>query len=255
MKKVLYFIAAVAVLASSFACQKNDKEKIDDQTGTSTRIAQLRDAWDWWDFVYDANGVLTKVDRDNGDRVWNFAWSGKTATVTGRDDFSFTLGDNGMIATLNWKDNSVYTYTYDQDGHMTEAKKDGAVVSTIEITNGNITKITEGEQVITFEYGSEENVYGIQHQYQDDFNVMLPKWYRFLIESGMLGKASKNVPTSFTKDGDKICDYVFETVVGGKEDGFLEGKNYIIMKTKKKPEDEEGKVVHKYCFEEYTPAK
>ncbi|MBQ7194887.1 MAG: DUF4595 domain-containing protein [Bacteroidales bacterium] len=257
MKKVLYFISAIALMATAIACGDNKgPDKIDDETGVAYRISQLRDAWDWWDFVYNENGQIIKVDRDNGDRVWNFAWNGKTATITGRDEFNFVLGDNGMIATLNWKDGSVYTFTYDKDGYLTQSKKDGAVVSTITVTNGNITKVVEGETTMEFEYGTVENKYGIQHFYQDEFNVLYPKWYRFIIESGLLGKASKNVATKFKMDGTEICpiECSVETPTEAS-DGYVAGKEYTIVKGKKAPTDEMGKVIHKYLFEEYTPAK
>lgn len=240
MKKLLYFFSVIALMTVAASCEPNDDPNnvIDDTTTTTTfRIKQLRDAWDWWDFIYE-DGKIVKVDRDNGDRVWNFAWTGNTCAVTGRDEFSFELGDNGMISKLNFK--GEYTYTYDKDGHMTEAKKDGAVVSTIVITDGNITKITEGDNVCEFEYGSEVNDKGIQHQYQDEYNEMLPKWYRFMIESGLLGKPSAKVPTTFTYNGEKVCDYVFETEK-------IEDVDYIVMKTAKVGGKEQ---IHKYLFEE-----
>ena len=268
MKKVLYFISAIAVMACAIACGDNKgPDKIDDQTGTSYRISQLRDAWDWWDYVYNDKGQIIKVDRDKGDRVWEIAWNDKTATVTGRDNFSFVLGDNGMIATLNWKDGSVYTFTYDKDGYLTQSKKDGTVNGTFTITGGNVTKIVEGENTLDFTYGTTENVYGIQYQYQDDHNMFYPKWYRYIIESGLLGKAPKNVPATFTLNGTKICDYVIEKYTPKTGDidadygepvetkGWIIGKEYTILKTKHLDGDKIKDCVHKYLFETYTPAK
>ena len=255
MNKVLYFIASVAVLASAFACKPDDKDKIDDQTGTKTRIAQLCDQWDWWDFVYDANGKIEKVDRGNGDRVWNFAWTGNNCAVTGRDEFTFTLGANGMISTLNFK--GVYTYTYDADGHMTEAKKDGAVVSTITITDGNITKVVEGENTFVFTYTANDNVNGIQMHYQDRLNAMLPSWYRFMIESGLMGKASAKIPATLTVNGTKVCDYSVETRRATEAEmkdnaGISNEKDYVFLSGKEMKSD--GSLTdafHCYTFEEY----
>ena len=270
MKKVLYFISAIAVMACAIACGDNKgPDKIDDQTGKITRISQLRDKWDYWDFVYNEKDQIVKVDRDNGDRVWNIAWNDKTASVTGRDEFSFVLGDNGMISTLTWKDGTAYSFTYDKDGYLTQSKKGDAVNGTFTITGGNVTKIVEGENTFEFTYGSDLNANGIQVQYQDEYNKFYPTWYRFIIESGLLGKAPKNMPTSFKYNGTKICDYVFEHITfkaGDKETpdddktveqrGYVLGKEYTIMKTGHLNDKAELKEdIHKYVFEEYKPAK
>ena len=212
----------------------------------------MRDKWDWWDFVYGEDGKITKVDRCNGGRVWDFAWNGNKCNVTGYKAFNFEVGTNGMISTLNWGDD-VYTFTYDANGYMTQSKLGNDVVSTITVANGNITKIVEGENTCEFVYGTEENVNGIQYQYQDEYNKMIPGWYRFLIESGLFGKAPKNVPTSFSYNGTKVCDYAFETETPQEEkDGWKVGVAYIVMKTAHINGSGETKEdIHKYAFEEY----
>ena len=92
-----------------------------------------------------------------------------------------------------------------------------------------------------------------QKAFQDEYNKMIPGWYRFLIDSGLFGKAPKNVPTSFSYNGTKVCDYAFETETPQEEkDGWKVGVAYIVMKTAHINGSGETKEdIHKYAFEEY----
>ena len=254
MKKFLFF-SLIALAALTVSCKKDNKDIIDDEPDAPKveRFAQLRDKWDWWDFSYNADGKVVKIDRGNGDRVWNFAWNGNNCEVTGKDTYSIELGSNGMVSKLT-AGSDVRTYTYDANGYLKEVKLGDNVVATITVTNGNITKVVEGEDTWDYTYGSEDNSKGYQIWYQDRDGNIIPSWHRFLIETGMFGKASAKLPTSYSKNGTKVADYVIETSTGAQEAekeedekakaSYLEG-NYTIV-TGDVNEDE----IHKYIWAE-----
>ena len=231
MKKILYFIAALSVAALLFSCDKDKKGKIDDEEEAVNiewrgKIDRLKDAWDQWDFTYNENGAITKVVRAADDpKVWNFDWNGNNyissnAAISGEDEMTITTNDKGAITSLV-KGEDTYTYTYDANGIMTEAKKNGAVVMRVTVENGNIKEYThygEDDTKFEFEYGTEANAEGFMLHWFDQYIFKpYPSWHRFLVEGGLFGKGPAKRPVSVTINENTKYDYAYEKVI---EDGY-----------------------------------
>lgn len=70
---------------------------------TVYRIATFADDWDKWYYEYNDNGTVKRVYRLNGeelDREWLFAYDGNSVTVTGKNAYTMTLNSQGYVATL-----------------------------------------------------------------------------------------------------------------------------------------------------------
>lgn len=231
MKKILYFIAALSVAALLFSCDKDKKGKIDDEDAVKIEwrgvIERLADAWDYWDFTYNANGAITKVDRDNGDKIWNFDWNGNNyissnAAISGQDEMTINTNDKGAITSLV-KGEDTYAYTYDANGIMTEAKKNGYLMMKVTVSNGNITKLEHygegGTTTFEFEYGTEDNAEGFMlHWFDQYIDKAYPSWHRFLVEGGLFGKGPAKRPVSVKID-DVSYDFAYDApaIVDGYE--------------------------------------
>ena len=72
---------------------------------------------------------LKRVYKLNGeelDREWLFAYDGNSVTVTGKNAYTMTLNSQGYVATFVDGSNT-YEYTYDENGYMTKAVKKMAI--------------------------------------------------------------------------------------------------------------------------------
>ena len=104
-------------------------------------------------------------------------------------------------------DTYLYTYT---NGILTQVKKNGTVVTTITVSNGNITKVVDGENTLEFEYGDEDNVNGFMlHWLDQKIGSAYPSWRRFLVEGGMFGKGPAKCPVSVKINGESY-DYAYD---------------------------------------------
>ena len=216
MKKFLFF-SLIALAALTVSCKKDDNKKIDDDATPIEwrgRIDRLADAWDHWDFTYNDNGTIRKVDRDEGDKVWNFDWAGNgtlEAGVSGQDQMNIYRNTDGTISSITLgSDTWTYTYT---NGILTEAKKNGTVILTVTVSGGNITKVEEwGEDntKLEYEYGTEDNPNGFMLHWLDQYITnSYPKWHRFLVEGGLFGKGPAKRPIAVTCNGTRY-EYAYE---------------------------------------------
>lgn len=179
---------------------------------TVYRIATFADDWDKWYYEYNDNGTVKRVYRLNGEeleREWLFAYDGNNITVTGRDSYSMTLNDQGYVATFVDGSNT-YEYTYDENGYMTKVEKNGNIASNITIENGNImqwTRFSDGvEQFKVQSYSAVPNVSGAHCIYTESSGAS-----RWLVETGLFGKASANCHTSSGwQHSSSTATYTFE---------------------------------------------
>lgn len=227
MKKILLLIAALSVAMLFASCKKDENKKIDDEAGPNTAAAWneapfvwrgvidgLKDAWDFCEITYNENGTIKKVNRNDGERVWNWDWAGngtREAATSGYNEIHVYRNEDGTISSLSkGSDNYVYTYT---NGILTEAKKNGNVVTTITVSDGNITKVVDGENTLEFEYGNEDNVNGFMlHWLDQKISQAYPSWHRFLVEGGMFGKGPAKCPVSVKINGESY-DYAYDKPV------------------------------------------
>ncbi|WP_294471235.1 fibronectin type III domain-containing protein [uncultured Bacteroides sp.] len=179
---------------------------------TTYRIATFADDWDKWYYEYNDNGTVKRIYRlynEELDREWLFAYEGNTITVTGRDNYSMTLNEQGYVATFVSGSNT-YEYTYNEDGYMTKAEKNGNISSNIVIENGNImqwTRFSDGaEQFKVQTYSAIPNVGGAHCIYAEGSGPS-----RWLVETGLFGKASASCHTSSGWQHSSVAStYTFE---------------------------------------------
>ena len=161
--------------------------------GTSTTFTYSNS--DWKDELTAVNGTPLTYDENGnvltyGDK--SFIWN------TGRNLASIVDGDNE------------YRYTYDENGYMTKVEKNGNIASNITIENGNImqwTRFSDGvEQFKVQTYSAVPNVSGAHCIYAESSGAS-----RWLVETGLFGKASANCHTSSGwQHSSSTATYTFE---------------------------------------------
>ncbi|MDY3979161.1 MAG: DUF4595 domain-containing protein [Tidjanibacter sp.] len=216
MKKFLSFLAIAAMTAAvCVSCgDKNGGE--DPEPEVKVRIntySVLGDGWaDVYVFTWNADGKVSNVNRSNGDKVWDFVYSGNTATVTGPDgDFVLTLNANGYCTSMTDPWGDVRTYTYNADGQLTEVKKGADVKSTLTYEEGCLltwTRTKDGAlQTKTHTYSSKKNVAGIFNIIQEATDPANQWWYL----TGLFGKPSKNLcDSSKWNHSDAAATYTYD---------------------------------------------
>ena len=179
---------------------------------TIYRVATFADDWDKWYYEYNDNGTVKRVYRLTGDggldREWLFAYDGNKVNVTGKNTYSMTLNDQGYAAAFV-DGSTTYEYTYNEDGYMTQAKKNGSVTSNIVIEKGNImtwSKFSDGvEKFKIHTYSAVPNVGGAHCIYSESSGAG-----RWLVETGLFGKASAHCHTSGGWEGSASSVFTFE---------------------------------------------
>lgn len=197
MKKI-FGILAVAAMAMAFNTSCSEKEDNGGNggngNGVNVRIASWADDWDKYVYTFDDAGKVVKADRNDGERVWNFAYNGNVVEVTGYSAFTITIGANGYAS--EYKDEwDTFTYTYNNEGYVTQIKKNGEVCSNVTVVDGCITKWSKfedrDEDGVAEElwknhtYSSVKNVAGIHNIYAEKGAG------RWLQELGFFGKPTK----------------------------------------------------------------
>lgn len=215
MKKVLFAIAMIAVVAMS-GCTKPEPK-------IQKRLVMCGDEWDKYAFTYNADGKISVVNRNEGERTWTFTWNGNTATVAYvkegevKDPYTFTLGANGFVSTYTDTWGDVRNCTYDADGHLLKVDKAGDVKCNCVWKDGDLEKwsrFSDGaEQFKLQNFLVDENVGGIFPDATDKAGID-----RWMIELGLFGKPSKHLLDQATWDGSgAIAVQTYEK----DEDGFV----------------------------------
>ena len=165
MKKIFGILAAVAMVAAcNTSCSKSD----------------------------DNGGG--KVSRNNGEREWDFTYTGDKIEATGYSAFTITLGANGYAS--EYKDEwDTFTYTYDNNGYVTQVKKNGEVCANAVIEDGCITKWSKFEDRNEDGVAEEcwkEHIYSNMKNVAGIHNIYVEKGAgRWLQELGFFGKPTK----------------------------------------------------------------
>lgn len=189
--------AAATALSFATACSNDDENPGGSGSGdpqANVRIASWADDWDSYAYTFDADGKVTKVSRNNGEREWTFTYNGNKIEATGYSAFTITLGDNGYAS--EYKDEwDTFTYTYDADGYVTQVTRNGEVCANAVIQDGCILKWSKFED--RDEDGTPEE-YWKEHTYSNFPNVAgIHNIYvekgagRWLQELGFFGKPTK----------------------------------------------------------------
>ena len=195
MKKIIIAIAVLAVAALALSCEKIPEPKI------QKRLTLCGDQWDKYAFTYGADGKLTLVNRNEGERTWTFTWSGNVGTAKyvkdkeEKGNWTFTLGDNGYLSSLSNEWGDTWGFTYDASGYLTKivrVDKGNAVKTNCSWSNGDLKKWSrmtdDGEQWKIQSFLNDENVGGIFADACDKADVA-----RWIFELGFCGKPSKHL--------------------------------------------------------------
>ena len=217
MKKVLYAIAMIAVVALS-GCEKPEPK-------IEKRLTMCGDDWDKYAFTYGADGKVTLVNRNEGERTWTFTWNGNNATAAyvkegeAKGDWTFTFGANGFLTSQANEWGDTWGFTYDANGYLTKIERTdkGIVKANCVWEGGNLVKWSrmtdDGEQWKLQSFLAEENVAGIFPDACDKADV--PRW---MFELGWCGKPSAYLLDQATWEGSgAIAVQTYEK----DEDGFV----------------------------------
>lgn len=190
------------------------------------RIKTFADDWDTWTYEYNDDGTVKRISRP--DREWVFAYDGVNVTTTGKNAYRMTLNEQGLVATFLPEEGKEYTYTYDDEGYMIQARLNGEVVSNIVVEGGNIVKWSRwskaGDETEDTEHfklhtysAAEKNVTGVHCIYSEAMGAS-----RWLVETGLFGKASAYCHTlnvwdynEGNPDNSSIFTFVFDPVSRG----------------------------------------
>lgn len=228
MKKIIYAIAIMAVAAVAITACKKDNE----EPKIQKRLTMCGDQWDKYAFTYGADGKVTLVNRNEGERTWTFTWAGKTGTAKyvkegeEKGEWVFTLGDNGYLSSWSNEWGDTWGFTYDASGYLTKivrTDKDNAVKANCVWANGDLSKWSrmtdDGEQWKIQSFLKDENVAGIFADASDKAGVD-----RWIFELGMCGKASKHLLDQAAWEGSEaIAVHTYEK----DADGFVTKVNKV----------------------------
>ena len=229
MKKIIDAIAILAVAALSFsACNKENKE----EPKIQKRLTMCGDQWDKYAFTYGADGKVTLVNRNEGERTWTFTWAGNVGTAKyvkegeEQGNWVFTLGGNGYLTTWANEWGDTWGFSYDAEGYLTKivrTDKDNAVKANCTWENGDLKKWSrmtdDGEQWKIQSFLADENVAGIFADATDKADVA-----RWIFELGMCGKPSKHLLDQAAWEGSEaIAVHTYEK----DADGFVTKVNKV----------------------------
>ncbi len=203
MKKYFIYLAFSAMaLSLSTSCEKSgDDNGKEDEKALNVRISAYAEVGDGWadNYVYtwDAEGRVSEINRNEGEKVWSFTYSGTTVNVDTPDGkVVLTLGSNGYVETMIDAWDEERTYTYNAAGQMVQAKKEGEVKSDITYADGCIltwTRYSDGElQTKEHTYLSVKNVAGIFNIKEETTDPTSQYWYL----TGLFGKPSTYLAAS-----------------------------------------------------------
>lgn len=228
MKK-LFLVTMAALAVVSVSCSKKDNQD-NTETKIQKRLAMCGDEWDKYYFTYDADGKIKEVKRNpsedgnSWERTWTFTWNGKTASVKyikeGEEQgpLSFTLGNNGYVASFTDTWGDVRNMEYTSEGYLSKVTKGTEDVKCNCVwKDGDLEKwsrFSDGvEQFKIQTFLKDENIGGIFPDATDKAGID-----RWMIEIGLFGKPSKHLLDQAAWDNsESIAEHEYEK----DADGFV----------------------------------
>ena len=215
----------MAVAAMAISCEKMEPK-------IQKRLTMCGDQWDKYAFTYNADGKLSLVNRNEGERTWTFTWAGNVGTAKYVKDgeemgnWVFTLGSNGFLNSWANEWGDTWGFTYDSANYLTKiARTDkNAPKANMTWNNGNLVKWSrfddEGvEQWKIQSFLEDENVGGIFADASDKAGVD-----RWIFEVGFCGKPSRHLLDQAAWEGsDAIAVHTYVK----DEDGFVTKVNKV----------------------------
>ena len=227
MKKILYAIAILSVAALAFSsCGKKDPE----ETKVVKRLSMCGDKWDKYYFFYNADGTIKDVKRNpqtdkayEYERTWEFTWAGKVGTAKYtkegevKDNWVFTMGDNGYLASYANNYGDTWEFTYDSDNHVTKIvrsdKNPAALKASCAWEAGDMVKWSRvkdsgAEEWKIQKFLTDENLGGVCPDFPDSDKCGVDRW---IFELGLCGKPSVHLLDQGGWEGaENLAVYTYE---------------------------------------------
>lgn len=236
----LFPVITLCITIVFFACSEDDnKDKdtinngiIDPTTVfTGKRVRSIDGSL----MVYDQNGLLTQISNTEEAVTFNYMTDTQSAdphvrmTITypqypqdGSLYIDMVIGKNGYVksAIETYEKNSdidTWTFNYNNEGYLSYMKRSegGNEVTNITYENGNIVKVTMISETddsplnahISYDPMPIENK-GCIMLFDTTFGIDMDEM-KYAYWGGLLGKATRNLPTSFN-DSDEIRTFAWE---------------------------------------------
>lgn len=210
MKKILYFLGVLALMAGFVSCDKEEGE--DEVPSTGKKLKKVIDGEYYYDFVYDSEGRCTSYTDEVGETAKYTYGDGKIIEEVCLPDgevrvtTSLTLNSDGYIKSKKVENGGaeITVYSYDKEGQLlsvTDSDEDGySYVVNFTWENGNVTKVETHEQengesydlTILFEYTNSENLTPIENKV--GFTMMQIEDGKYSTPYYLSGVALKNLP-------------------------------------------------------------
>lgn len=211
MKKILYFLGALALMAGFVSCDKEEGED-DGNSKKAKKLTKVVDGSSYYSFVYDESGRCSSYTDEVGETAKYTYGDGKIIEEVCLPDgevrvtTSLTLNSDGYIKSKKVENGGaeITVYSYDKEGQLlsvTDSDEDGySYVVNFTWENGNVTKVETREQengesydmTILFEYTNSENLTPIENKV--GFTMMQIEDGKYSTPYYLLGVALKNLP-------------------------------------------------------------
>jgi len=213
--------ASAAMLLSFAACNKDNGGQGGDPEPTFKREYRITSFGDNWSdnpytIAYNTDGTIKSVTC--GKEVREFTYSGATLTIKngGSTEYTMTLNDKGFATNITNADHT-WVITYDKDGFLIKAMKDGTECTNQGIESNNISYWGRYDSSNSYwrkkmaTYTSKVNVGCVQTHWAEDLGVG-----RWVWEARLVGNTSYNELESCywmnfgDKKAEKTAVYVYE---------------------------------------------
>lgn len=196
MKKI-FSIAAIVLMgaAALVSCKKGDNGGKEETVVKRVKtFSEVGDGWaDVYAYTYDAQGRVSNINRSEGEKVWDFAYSGNKVTVTYTKKgetpyvaYVLTLNEKGLCTSMVDEWEETRTYTYNSEGRIIKVEKEGELKSELSLEDGCIlywTKNRDGEWAKkNHKYTSTKNIGDIHNIYSEATDPS-----RWMYETGLFG--------------------------------------------------------------------
>jgi len=197
MKKFILLAVTAAMVFSFNSCSKDNGGQGSDpepQFKREYRVTSFGDNWsdDPYTIAYNANGTVKSVTC--GKEVREFNYYGTTLTINKGAiiEYTMTLNEMGFATKIQNADHT-WDITYDANGFLILAKKDGTQCTNLGIENGNITYWTRYDSTNSYwrkkmaTYTDTVNTGCVQTHWAEDLGVG-----RWVWEARLVGNTSVN---------------------------------------------------------------
>lgn len=212
MKKILYFLGALALMAGFVSCDKEEGED-DGNSKKAKKLTKVVDGSSYYSFVYDESGRCSSYYDSSEEETAKYTYyDGKIVEEVCLPDgdvrvtTTLTLNSDGYVKSMKVENGGaeITVYSYDNQGQLvseTVSDEDGYTrTSKYTWENGNITKVETHEQedddesfdlVYFLEYTNSANPTPIENkvgftimQFEGDYSTPYT----------MIGTSLKNLP-------------------------------------------------------------